>query len=100
MYVFLKTNFRTNPHDVRFTAEMSALGQKQTFRDVEAMSALLPIADIRTSSSFAVLNSARPILDLFQPGFAHAFEEFRHRARGIWDVAFDPRDRMFRLQFH
>ena len=28
---------------------MSALGQKQTFRDVEAMSALPPKADIRRS---------------------------------------------------
>ena len=51
MYVFLKTNFRTNPHDVRFTAEMSALGQKQTCAVALAMSALSPMEDIEAARS-------------------------------------------------
>jgi hypothetical protein len=66
MYVFLKTNFRTNPHDVRFTAEMSALGQKQTFRDVEAMSALPLITDIdRRHSNVCFV----PIADITGPAW-------------------------------
>src|SRR6266849_2821020 len=35
---------------------------------------------------------------LFQPGLAHAVEEFRHRTRRIGDVFFNPGNRDIRLQ--
>ena len=85
---------------------MSALGQKRTFAPQKGMSALplkadicgaladvrfVPKADIRTSSGLCRFEfSVSQILRLLQPSFAHAFDEFRHRAGGIGDVAFDP----------
>lgn len=60
----------------------------------------VPKADIRMPGGFAVFKFHQPNLGLFQPGFAHALKEFRHRAGGIGNVAFDPRNRIFRLQFH
>src|SRR5262249_59054412 len=42
---------------------------------------------------------ATEILGLLHPRLAQAFEEFRHRARGQGNVLFDPRDRIFRMQF-
>jgi hypothetical protein len=50
-----------------------------------------PKADIRTSSWLCRFEfPLSQILGLLQPSFAHAFEEFRHRAGGIGDIAFDP----------
>jgi hypothetical protein len=37
---------------------MSALGQKRTFSEISAMSALPPIADIRTSPRYAQRSSS------------------------------------------
>jgi hypothetical protein len=83
---------------------MSALGQKRTFSEVCAMSALPPKADIGTQSRDVRFVPKADILTswnfaLSQPSFAHAFKEFGHRPRRIRNVPFDPSDGMSRLQF-
>jgi hypothetical protein len=60
----------------------------------------LPIADIRTSRPFRISYSDQAENpDLLQSGLAHAFDEFCHRAGSIGDIAFDPRNRIFGMQF-
>jgi hypothetical protein len=83
---------------------MSALGQKQTFGPQSGMSALPPKADVCVATRDVRFGSiadiyATEILGLLHPRVAQAFQELRHRAGGIGDVLFDPRNRIFGVQF-
>src|SRR2546429_4196208 len=92
---------------------MSALGQKRTWRDQIAMSALPPIADIPGRDLNVCFGPIADILTMndltsnfprssrrsLQSGLAHTFKEFDHWLRRIRDVAFDPRYGVSWLQF-
>ena len=79
---------------------MSALVRKRTKCCGAANVRLVPKADIRTSRPFRISYSDQAENpDLLQSGLAHAFDEFCHRAGSIGDIAFDPRNRIFGMQF-
>ena len=72
---------------------MSAIPPKADMCSALGDVRFVPIADIRTSSRLCRFEFQQgQILGLLQLSFAHAFEEFRHRAGGIGNVAFDPRN--------
>jgi hypothetical protein len=73
---------------------MSALPPKADIRSRDQDVCFGPMADIRRAP-LPFLIPLGKILGLLQPGFAHAFKEFRHRAGGVGDISFDPSNRIF-----
>ena len=68
------------------------------------MSALPPKADMCSALRYVRFGPKADIylteiLGLLHPRLAQAFDEFRHPAGVQGDVLFDPRNRIFRMQF-
>src|SRR5262245_6408473 len=78
---------------------MSALPPKADICSATSDVRFGPIAYIRTSNGFAVQISPSRTSDLFQPGFAQAFEEFWHLVGRVGNILLAPRDGDVGLQF-